>query len=98
MPTYANIPPSEPANYLQKSFPQDVRKNGSWGKKKKFDIVWSVKNGARRLEDVLVEYAMDIAEYNTWLKKYNAEVYNAHAPHHLHPERKLRRCRNTGVR
>jgi hypothetical protein len=88
MPTYTNALPEEPATHLTKTFPHDVRKNGSWGKRKKFDIVWSVKNGARRLEDVLKQFEMDIAEYNSWVKKYNAEVYNALAPKHPHPDQK----------
>jgi hypothetical protein len=85
MPSYTNIPTDQPAEYLEKAFHADVKKNGSWGKSKKFDIVWSVKHGARRLVDVLKEFEMDISEYNSWVKKYNEEVYNAFAPRHPHP-------------
>jgi Protein of unknown function (DUF1153) len=92
MPTYTNAPPEEPAAHLTKTFPLDVKKNGSWGKSKKFDIVWSVKNGARKLEDVLKRFEMDISEYNSWVKRYNAEVYNALTPKHPHPDQRVKRA------
>jgi hypothetical protein len=84
MPTYTNYPPSEPAEHRFKNFSADVKKNGGWTKQKKFDLVWSVKNGARALEEVLLTYEMDISEYRTWVRQYNAALFNAFAPRHAH--------------